>query len=238
METVYQVLGTALIIAIAIIVIALIFGDSIRKRIESGASFESSIGPGGAKLLLGPSEKEATTPPSVAQAPQASEAVLIDSKLIKLIPPLNPKRYKTKTLPLHQPPPVYKLPDAPTGVVMINQVPFYLQPVVDAARSLIGHQVIDLAPGSQNTATIEEVPAQVEEATAVHFLLSAGHGHVSWKGVQFLGKQVGRIELLFAENTTQLVPSYLTLWCEKPGIRPMTTCKEFVKRLSTERKPI
>jgi hypothetical protein len=205
METVYQALGITLIIAIAVVIIAMMFRDSIRKRIESGASFESSFGPTGAKLLLGPSDKEAPALPSAAQPQQVSEPLLTDAKLIKLIPPLDPKRFKTITLPAHQPPPVYKLPDAPTGLFMLNQIPFFLQPVVDAARNLIGHQVIDIAPGHGNAATVEEVPANVQDVTAVHFLLSAGNGHVTWEGVQFLGKQIGHVELLFADNTTQRV---------------------------------
>src|SRR3990172_2082401 len=203
METVYQVLGTVVIIAVAIIFILWMFRDAIRKRIESGSSFGASIGPSGANILLGSSDKDTATSSSPIHPAQTSGAIPTDPRLIKLIPPLNPKRFKTITLPAHQPTPLYELPDAPTGVAMFNQIPFFLQPVVDAARKLIGHQNIDIAPGPGNSETVEVVSANVEETTAVHFLLSAGHGHASWQGVQFLDKQIGYIEFLFADSSTQ-----------------------------------
>lgn len=136
---------------------------------------------------------------------QAAGEVLRDPRLIKLVPPIEPTRFMTVVLPGDpQLSSFYRLSCAPTGVMVINHVPFFLQPVLDNHHEIIGHQTIDIAPGYENTPTVKEVPIIVDMVVAVHFLLSAGAAFV-----YLLGRQIGCIEMLFADNTTQRIPLVL-----------------------------
>ncbi len=202
METVYGILGGSVILALAVIIIVLIFKDPIRRRIESGSSFESSFGPRGARLVLGPSEasKEVASSTTTQDSP-SSGSLPIDAKLIHVVPPLEPDRFMTIELPHHQPPQFYHHSYAPTGLIIIHQVPFFLRPVVDEAEKPIGHQAIDIKPSGDNVAAIEEVPVHVQDVSLVHLLLSAGHGFASRDGVQLLGKRIGYFEFVFSDGT-------------------------------------
>lgn len=204
MDPVLGILGGAAIIAAALFGVTLLFRDPIRKRIESGAHFETSISTREAKLILGASKEDRTAVSSLPSSEAASpKALLTDARLMHVVPPLGPTRFETVKLPRRKPPKFYNWSYAPTGLLIMEQIPFFLQPVGDEAGRLIGHQTIDLGPADDNTATIDEIPVGVKSVSTVHFLLSAGHGFASHEGVQFLGKRIGYLEFEFAGSITQ-----------------------------------
>ena len=109
--------------------------------------------------------------------------------------------FTTIDLPSYQPEKNYGCSCAPTGLIIVYQTPFFLHPVLKGEK-LLGHRVIDIQPGMNNTATIEEVSANVESVSKVHFFLSAGNAWIS-HGVQ--GRRIGHLELGFTDGSKQRV---------------------------------
>jgi hypothetical protein len=198
----------ALILAGAIIALAMMFYKPISRRIDGGASFEASIAPGGAKLLLTSSDKAPANPkgqPLDESQPAKASRLLPDVRLLHLIPTLSPFRFQTIELPRRQPLNFYAWSSAPVGVYVIDHVPFFLQPVGDATGKWLGHHAVDVHPTEDNTQSDVEVPANVQDVTTVHLLLSAGNGWVSQDNVQYMGRRIGCIVLIFADKSEQIV---------------------------------
>lgn len=140
---------------------------------------------------------------SAAAPEQASlTSALTDPKLRNLVPQLS-HRFRIIKLPESEPQKAYGISYAPLGLLMVNEVPFYLEPAVDPNGILIGHKTIDIQPGEHNAERIMIVPANVHPVSRVHFLLAAGHGWAEHQGVQFVDKRIGYIELVFADKSTQ-----------------------------------
>ena len=99
---------------------------------------------------------------------------------------------------------LYKLSTAPTGLLMIDNVPFILAPAFDDKGILHGHFTIDVQPNEDNIEQVEEIHAEIEGISKVHFLISAGYGWPTREGVQFLDKPIGYIEFKFTDGTSQL----------------------------------
>ena len=171
---------------------------------------------------------------------------LIDSKLVRFIPPLAPTQFTIVRF-LDQNPPIYfDYPFAPTGMLIIYQIPFFLLPVTDSRNSLVGHSVIDLQPGNYNEPGRKKLDVSIDNAKCVHFLISAGHGWRMHEGIQFLFRRIGYLTFSFKEgieqkydlvlgkhlrewafgNSTNLVTE-LDLSCSKPAWLSHDSTKRF-----------
>lgn len=128
---------------------------------------------------------------------------LVDPALVEFIPPLSAGRFKTLELPRHDPTRYYQSPYAPTGRIMIYEIPFSLLPVSDAAGNPIGHLAVDLKPAPDNAAASDVISVGESNIRAVHFLLAAGHGWRQRDGVILLHRCIGYIRLGFPDGTGQ-----------------------------------
>jgi hypothetical protein len=93
---------------------------------------------------------------------------LIDSKLVRFIPPLAPTQFKIVRFPDENPPSYFDYPFVPTGMLIIYQIPFFLLPIMDVRKSLVGHAVINLQPGDFN-APEKKLDVDIDNAKCVHF---------------------------------------------------------------------
>jgi hypothetical protein len=216
MEFFNSAVGVALTVGLILVVIALLFRKSIVRRIEEGSPFTTEISATSAKLILG--NREEGIPPAGAEAQEAkslppedqpgepvSRPLPVDPKLVHIIPPVDPEQFRTLPFPILDTPQSYLFPFAPSGLALFNGVPFFLRPTGDKEGRLIGHQVLNVQPDAHNHMAITELSAVVEGVSAVHLLISAGHGRISHEGVQFLHKRIGYIELIFNDEPTQRV---------------------------------
>ena len=125
-----------------------------------------------------------------------------DPKLKSMIPPWS-TRYRMIEVPDGSP--LYRLHHALTGLVVVSQIPFYLRPEFDKDDKLLGHHAIVVQPGENNAERVEQIDYQVDGVSNIHFLIAAGHGWAEHAGVQFLDRNIGRIELVFDDKSTQPV---------------------------------
>jgi hypothetical protein len=146
--------------------------------------------------------KAETKVQEIAQASSVSSE-LIDPKLVRFIPPLNPIQFKIIRFPDEIPPNYYKYPYVPTGMVIIYQIPFFLLPVTDSNQAGLGHTVIDLRPSAFNEPKSKNIEALVDKAKCIHMLISAGHGLRMDGTIQFLYKRIGYLRLIFKNGVEQ-----------------------------------
>lgn len=216
MEFLNSATGVALVVGLTFVITALLFRKSIVRRIEEGSPFTTEISATRAKLILG--NREEGIPPAGAEAlerlslPQEGPTVETeprrlpaDPKLVHIVPPIDPEKFRTLPFPILDNPQSYQFPFAPSGLALFNGVPFFLRPTGDKEGRLIGHQVLNVQPDARNHTAITELSAAAEGVSVVHFLISAGHGRISHEGVQFLHKRIGYIELVFKDEPTQRV---------------------------------
>jgi len=187
----------ALIIVGALVLLAVMFRNPIARRIEGGASPELSLEPGKATRLLADN--------GMARASERPA----NSRLQYLTPWPDAHRFRTIELPRQRPLEFYAWSSAPVGTFIIDRIPFFLHPVADDTRRLLGHTAINIQPSDDNAQSIVDVPAAINDVTAVHFLLSAGNGWITWDGVLYKGKRIGSIELVFADQSTQRIEMIL-----------------------------
>ncbi len=128
---------------------------------------------------------------------------LIDSKLVRFIPPLAPTQFKIVRFPDEIPPKYFNYPFVPTGNLILYQVPFFLLPVTDSRSSLVGHAVIDLQPSTFNDPGSKRLDVSVDNAKCVHILISAGHGWRMHEGIQFLYRRIGYLRFIFEDGLEQ-----------------------------------
>jgi len=129
---------------------------------------------------------------------------LSDPRLRNLVPPLS-QRFRMVQLPPVQPPTVYGTPYAPVGLLMIDEIPFFLEPFFDPGGRLLGHRTITVQPGEHNAERIVVIPANIRSVAQLHCLLAAEHGWTERDGVQFVDKRIGYIELVFVDQSVQRV---------------------------------
>lgn len=129
-----------------------------------------------------------------------------DPKLSNLIPDLS-RKFKIVKLPVYQPNKIFGVWHAPLGLLLIHQVPFFFEPGFDTNNNITGHCTINLQPSKDNMEQVETIFAKINQVTKVHFMLAAGHGWTEQQGIQFLGKQIGCIELEFEDEnqTTKII---------------------------------
>jgi hypothetical protein len=128
---------------------------------------------------------------------------LVDPKLIRFIPPLNPTQFKVIRFPDEIPPNYFKHPYVPTGVFINYQIPFFLLPVTDINKAALGHAVIDIQPSLLNEPKSKRLEASVDTAKNVHILISAGHGLRMDGTIQFLFKRIGYLRFVFKDGSEQ-----------------------------------
>jgi hypothetical protein len=158
---------------------------------------------------LGRGEPSAVPPdvprrPTVSADPSAAPD-LIDPKLVRFIPPLPPTKFRIINLPRPQRPPYFAYPYAPSGKLVLYEIPFFLLPVLDSRGAMQGHLALDLQPSQTNEPSSQHVDARVTEASVVHFLISAGHAWRVHEGVQFLGSRVGFLRFQFSGGHEQRI---------------------------------
>ena len=216
MEFFNSAVGVTLTVGFVLLLIVLIFRKSIIRRIEEGSSFSAEISGTSAKLILG-NREEGIPPPGTEEVDEAlprgkdqheqlaPAQIPVDPKLVHVIPPMHPERFRTFPFPILDNPQSYNFPFAPSGLALFNGVPFFLRPTGDNKARLVGHQVLNVQPDEHNNPTVRELNAFAEGISFVHFLISAGHGRVSHEGVQFIHKRIGHLELIYADDTSQRV---------------------------------
>ena len=210
MTTAQAILIGAGITTVAMLVVVILVRRPIVRAIESGRFFGIDIGLRGAKLLVGPSVTEEPPPEARESGVEPSpREETPDPKLVRFIPPLPPGRFRIAPLPRPVPPPFYNWPYAPTGKLVIYDIPFFLLPVGDDLGNLKGHLVLTAQPSNENAPDLKEIRVQVDRVRAVHILISAGHGWRSHEGVDFLYKRIGYLDFHFAEGTSQREPLVL-----------------------------
>ena len=74
--------------------------------------------------------------------------------------------------------------------------------MITETGNLLGHRAIDVLPSEDNVERVVEVSVRTEGTVSVHLLLVAGNGWAEFEGVQFLGKRIGYIELVFDDRST------------------------------------
>lgn len=210
MNTTQAIMLGAGITTVAILIVVILFRRSIVSAIESGRFFGIDIGLRGAKLLVGPSVTDVPSPevPETEIVPTPPDETP-DPKLVRFIPPLPPGKFRIAPLPRPTPPPFYNWPYAPTGKFVIYDIPFFLLPVGDDLGNLKGHLVLTVQPSNENIPDVKEIRVQIDNVIVVHILISAGHGWRSHKGVDFLHRRIGYVDLHFADGMSQREPLIL-----------------------------
>lgn len=127
----------------------------------------------------------------------------IESKLVRFIPPLHPTQFKIIRIPDELPSPYFNYQFAPMGNLILYNIPFFLLPMIDSRGASIGHQVIDLQPGTLNEPRSWNLTGTIERAKALHFLISSGHGWRMHEGVEFLYRRIGFVRIKFNDGTEQ-----------------------------------
>jgi hypothetical protein len=159
------------------------------------------------EIAIAPEKTRTSSPEAVHDVARESgiQPELVDPTLIPFIPPLSAARFKTIELPRHEPPKFYQYPYAPTGLVVIYDIPFSLLPVHDAAGNPMGHLAVNLQPTPQNKPDSEVIPVDASNVCAVHFLIAAGHGWPQRGGVTLLYRRIGYIRMRFSDGGEQTV---------------------------------
>jgi hypothetical protein len=197
-----------LIIAIFLLIMIILFRKPIVERIQSGSPVEVSLAPRGGKLYLGvPNKEEGLLQSRRSQELISPGTLQRDSRLAHLTPYPDLLRFQTISFPSIEPLKRYDYLHAPVGSIIIHNIPFFLQPIIvndGNTYGIVGHHAIDIQPGDGNTETVETIPAEIQNVKGIYFLLSAGHGWRIWEGVQYAGREIGRIELEFADHSRQI----------------------------------
>ena len=148
-------MGTNFLIGLGIIVgfllvFVIIFRKQIQESIERGSGFEVSLSPKkGAKFLLGGSKQQDKLRQANAQPNLTPEIRNRDYRLGYLEPAPDLNRFFTVALPKKE----FKYYDynlAPSGIFIVRDVPFFLQPVGASDNRFLGHHAIDIAPSNEN----------------------------------------------------------------------------------------
>jgi hypothetical protein len=157
-----------------------------------------------------PSSKARTVRRGKSVPKARSDSVSALDPRLKHFAPSIPSSFITLDLPFDKTPKTYGRPHCPIGVFVVYDIPFRLVPEFNQSTHDYEHAIIDISPDIQtNLPSVVSVPVSLSNVEKVHFLITAGHGRVSYQGVEFVKRRIGYLELRFSNDAVQ--KEYLVL---------------------------